>query len=300
MGFDFEVIDCKIYSGYVIHIGKIISGNLKENIQCILQPDYKVRKLIANNHSATHILNHCLNNINGNINQKGSKVTNDYLRFDFNFDDDIDINKLENNVNEYINKNITTETNIIQFKDVSSDIVFDENDEYPKQVRVVKIGNSKELCSGTHCINTKDIGEFIIMNFNNISKEIKRIIAVTGDKHKEIRKLENDMKNKIKNAKDINDILLLKNLLKELEISLIKKTEYDKELEILYENKKKINKDESSNIIFDIFNKYNTDENENIILDLTDYKIDKKIIDKIIDICKNKIVIILYLAENYK
>lgn len=135
-------------------------------------------------HTATHLLQSGLKKfLNSNVNQKGSNITDERLRFDFNFDRKMtseEIKKVEDYVNEIIDKKIDV---------VCEEMTFDEaqksgalglfKDRYGDKVTVYTIGKySKEICRGPHVKNTGDIGHFKIVKEESSSAGIRRIRAV--------------------------------------------------------------------------------------------------------------------------
>jgi alanyl-tRNA synthetase len=63
-------------------------------------------------------------------------------------------------------------------------------EKYPDPVRMVSMGAfSKELCGGTHLSNTRDVEQFEILSEEGVSAGTRRIIALTGTKAAERRKL---------------------------------------------------------------------------------------------------------------
>ncbi|ACL30757.1 alanine--tRNA ligase [Buchnera aphidicola] len=184
----FIVEKTKKYGKTIGHIGKLISGQITLNDSLFSHIDEDYRYAIQLNHSATHLLHATLRKILGDsIVQKGSLVTNTYLRFDFSYVKSIDtsqIQKIENIINTNIRNNIkikTEELNLEEAKKKKAMALFD--DQYGSIVRVVFINNfSIELCGGTHTQRTGDIGLFKIISQSSVASGIKRIEAVTGQK----------------------------------------------------------------------------------------------------------------------
>ncbi|CAN1255168.1 Alanine--tRNA ligase, partial [Linum perenne] len=83
----FEVCNVQIFGGFILHIGCLTGGTGKFSVgdKVICKVDYERRKLIAPNHTCTHMLNFALRKVLGDhIDQKGSIVLPEKLRFDFN------------------------------------------------------------------------------------------------------------------------------------------------------------------------------------------------------------------------
>ena len=143
--------------------------------------------MIEANHSSVHILQLALQTvISKSIKQAGSYVDENRLRFDFTYPSKItdeEIIKVEDFVNDYINKKIIVSTEIMPIdkaKELGAMALFSEK--YGDMVRVVKIGKSIELCGGTHANNTTDIHRFAIYNIESKGSNVYRIEAATGSK----------------------------------------------------------------------------------------------------------------------
>ena len=142
-------------------------------------------------HSATHLLNAALKEVlhDNSIMQKGSNITAERLRFDFNFDRPLtkeEIEAVEKRVNEEIGKGIEIkceEMTVDEAKAQGAIGVF--TSKYGERVKVYTIGFSKEICGGPHAKNTADLGEFKIVKEQSSSAGVRRIKAVLtpkGDK----------------------------------------------------------------------------------------------------------------------
>lgn len=135
-------------------------------------------------HTATHLLNEALRRvIDKDITQKGSNITPDRLRFDFNFDrklTDEEIKAVEDHVNTIIEKEIDVtmfETTPDEAKALGAQSEFGAR--YPDKVSVYKIGDeSLEICMGPHVKNTKDIGKFKIVKEQSSAAGVRRIKAI--------------------------------------------------------------------------------------------------------------------------
>lgn len=137
-------------------------------------------------HTATHLLNAALRAIvDPEIRQKGSNITAERLRFDFNFDrklTDEELRKLEDFVNDAIRKDIPVvceEMPIEKAKSSGAIGVFDSK--YGQMVKVYTIGDvSCELCGGPHVANTGAILGFKIQKEESSAAGVRRIKAVVG------------------------------------------------------------------------------------------------------------------------
>lgn len=171
--------------GQTLHEVKVLFGKIKLNDDCDMQLDRNKREDIEHNHSCVHILQKALQDIiSSDIHQAGSKVTEDYFRFDFTYNgtlNDEDILKVEKRMNEVVNASITPyieQMNIEDAKKLGAMALFTEK--YGDVVRVVKIGDSIELCGGCHTKNTKDIKKVAIYNVSNKGADVYRIEGTTG------------------------------------------------------------------------------------------------------------------------
>lgn len=136
-------------------------------------------------HTATHLLNAALRTVLGtHIGQKGSNITAERLRFDFNHDDkltDEQKAEVERLVNEQIEADLPIAyhiTDVAGAKAEGAIGVFD--DRYASEVKVYVIGNgefSKEICGGPHVARTGMIGRFKILKEESSSAGIRRIKA---------------------------------------------------------------------------------------------------------------------------
>ncbi|XWS63325.1 hypothetical protein CRYUN_Cryun06bG0085500 [Craigia yunnanensis] len=206
----FQVCNVQIFGGFVLHIGSLsgVTGKFSvgDNVTC--KVDYDRRRLIAPNHTCTHMLNFALREVLGNhVDQKGSIVLPEKLRFDFSHDPNRDgainadhLRKIESIVNEQIKAELdvySKEATLAEAKRINGlRAVFGEV--YPDPVRVVAIGQkvedllanpenkewssiSAELCGGTHIKNTREAKAFALLSEEGIAKGVRRITAVTTE-----------------------------------------------------------------------------------------------------------------------
>jgi alanyl-tRNA synthetase len=220
----FQVTDCQIsFKGLYAHSGILERGTLKVGDQVAAAIDQERRKLIANNHTATHLLHLGLEQVlGGHIKQAGSVVDENRLRFDFSHHKALSLDEMraiERKVNASIRENIAVETQEIAYTEVLErrEIKQFFGDKYDQMVRLVDIKESKELCGGTHAERTGDIGCFKITSEASIGAGIRRIEAVTGkNADEEFYRLEDTQLSLAKELK-ANPILLLERVKKLLE-----------------------------------------------------------------------------------
>ena len=136
-------------------------------------------------HTATHLLNEALRIVfkNRNIVQKGSNITPERLRFDFNFDRKLtqeEIKKIEDWVNKKIKEGLQVkkeEMTLEEAKKRNAQGVFEHK--YAEKVSIYTVGNfSIEICGGPHVKNTKELGHFKIKKEESSAAGIRRIKAI--------------------------------------------------------------------------------------------------------------------------
>ncbi|MEK6968913.1 MAG: alanine--tRNA ligase [Nanoarchaeota archaeon] len=135
-------------------------------------------------HTATHLLNEALRKIlKEDIKQKGSNITPERLRFDFNFDRKLtpdEIKKIESEVNRIIKLAVEVKREELPLeKALSSGAHGEFGTKYPPKVSVYAIGDySKEICMGPHANNTSELGKFKIVKEESSAAGVRRIKAV--------------------------------------------------------------------------------------------------------------------------
>lgn len=135
-------------------------------------------------HTATHLLNAALKQLlSPDINQKGSNITPERLRFDFNFSrplTDEEIKAVEKLVNEKIKEDIPVvfaEMPYEQAREEGITGVFDSK--YGEVVKTYSIGTfSREMCGGPHVTHTGELGTFKIVKEQSSASGIRRIKAI--------------------------------------------------------------------------------------------------------------------------
>ena len=193
-----NISDVKKMAGVFVHIGEVVSGELKKGAAAELLVDHARRSAIRNSHSATHLLNEALREALGDhVAQRGSLNAADRLRFDFSHSKamtESEIAKVEAEVNRYIRQNSKVETRIMTPDDargLGAQALFGEK--YGDEVRVVSMGvqdgsnkgldkntYSLELCGGTHVSQLGEIGLFALLGESASASGVRRIEALTG------------------------------------------------------------------------------------------------------------------------
>lgn len=135
-------------------------------------------------HTATHLMQAALKKVLGpSVSQKGSNITVERLRFDFNFDRPMtkeEIAEVEKLVNEAIQADVPVkmeEMTVEEAKRSGAVGVFDSK--YGDKVKVYTMGEySKEICGGPHAHHTGELGKFRIVKEQSSSAGVRRIKAV--------------------------------------------------------------------------------------------------------------------------
>ncbi len=138
----------------------------------------------TNLHTATHLLHAALKKVcSDEINQKGSNITEERLRFDFNFSRKLtpeEVKAVEDMVNGVIQADLPVvmrEMPLEQAKEEGFTGLFESK--YGEVVKTYTIGDfSKEICGGPHAEHTGLLGTFKIAKQENVSAGVKRIKAV--------------------------------------------------------------------------------------------------------------------------
>jgi alanyl-tRNA synthetase len=183
----FAVTDVQIYGGFVLHKGVVEQGSLTVGSHVNCKVDYDRRRLVAPNHSMTHVLNAALRQVLGpGVEQRGSLCNEEKLRFDFSHKKALSVSELRQV--EEICQSVVAQSQPVQSVMMALDearqldgvrAVFGEV--YPDPVRVIRIGDdtSVEFCGGTHIDNTIEAEAFVLVEETAVAKGIRRISAVT-------------------------------------------------------------------------------------------------------------------------
>ncbi len=137
-------------------------------------------------HTATHLLNAALRTlIDPDIRQKGSNITPERLRFDFNIDRKLtpeELASIEKFVNDAIKADLPVvceEMTLEEARAKNAIGVFDNK--YGAKVKVYTMGDvSCEICGGPHVQHTGELQGFKIQKQENVAAGVKRIKAVVG------------------------------------------------------------------------------------------------------------------------
>lgn len=140
-------------------------------------------------HTACHLLLAALQkHIDPEICQKGSNITADRVRFDFNLDHKMtpeELKKVEDEVNSWIAEDLPV--TFAEYDKVYARDVLKAHgefwDKYPETLKVYTIGDeknpiSREVCGGPHVEHTGVLGHFKITKEESSSAGVRRIKAV--------------------------------------------------------------------------------------------------------------------------
>lgn len=202
---EIRILDTKKENGLTIHIVEKLPEDVLQTF--VAKVDKDKRMLTANNHTATHLLDYALRKVLGtHVEQKGSYVSDEYLRFDFSHFQkmtDEELTEVASIVNRLIRRNLPLEEfrsiPIANAREMGALAVFGEK--YGDLVRVIKYGDSIELCGGTHVAATGQIGFLKILSESSVSAGVRRIEAITADKAEEY------INNTYKNLHEIEKLL---------------------------------------------------------------------------------------------
>ena len=198
----FEVTGAvKPAGGMIVHKGRVLRGGIKAGDTLTATVDDTVRKAIARNHTATHLLHSVLRYVLGDhVKQAGSLVGPDRLRFDFSHFAPLTAHEKER-VEELMNEKImeaarvgVEEMPVEKAMSTGAMALFGEK--YGDTVRVVRMGEfSTELCGGTHLDNTAEVGLFKLVSETGVAAGVRRIEAQTGaGAYRLVRSIEDELR----------------------------------------------------------------------------------------------------------
>jgi len=185
---EFSVVDTQKDGDLWIHVGHLLSGSLRAGLIVQAEVDAERRAGIRRAHSATHLLHHALHlTVGREATQRGSRVQQDELRFDFAHNQSLtpdELVQVEDRINESIALGASVTTELLPIEEArrkGAMALFGEK--YPDEVRVVSMGDfSVELCGGTHLSSTGQVGLCRIVSEEPVARGVRRITAVTGPK----------------------------------------------------------------------------------------------------------------------
>ncbi len=161
------------------HQAKSAAGS-EQHFKCGLADNQEATTRL---HTATHLLHAALRKIlSPDCAQRGSNITAERLRFDFNFSRPMtkeEIAAVEAFVNQAIQAKVpvTMEEMTVEEAKAAGAIGLFES-KYGDKVKVYTMGEySKEICGGPHAENTGDLGTFVITKEQSSSSGVRRIKA---------------------------------------------------------------------------------------------------------------------------
>ena len=246
--------------GSGFHLGKLVSGMITGG-KVLATVNESVRRDIASNHTATHLLHAALRTVLGShVQQKGSLVDSKGLRFDFTHFNGLtqaEIDQVEDLVNSQIRRN--SKVNVVvksieEAKESGAMALFGEK--YGDEVRVVSVADfSLELCGGTHVKYTGEIGSFKILSESSSAAGIRRIEAISGDKVIAYLRNQEQMLNTVKSLVLAND----KNIEEKIEKVLEENRDLKREVEELKAK-------QGSNVVNELINNANLYEGFTLVI----------------------------------
>lgn len=135
-------------------------------------------------HTATHLLHKSLQTVLGDhVKQKGSNITAERLRFDFQHHEKMtpeQLKKVEDLVNQAIERKLPISMEMMTLEEArAAGAMALFTGKYGEQVKVYTMGDfSKEVCGGPHVGNTSELGKFRIVKEESSSAGVRRIRAV--------------------------------------------------------------------------------------------------------------------------
>ena len=176
----------KPVGGLVVHLGKVVRGEVHVDQPARLVVDSMHRLGAVRHHSGTHLLHSALREVLGpNATQRGSLVTPGRLRLDFSYDAPLSreqLETIEDLVNGWIGENAPARVETMPYREaIDAGAVAMFGEKYGDEVRVVSFGSfSKELCGGTHARASGDIGLLKIVSEGGVASGVRRVEALTG------------------------------------------------------------------------------------------------------------------------
>ena len=135
-------------------------------------------------HTATHLLHAALKKVcSPEVNQKGSNITEERLRFDFNLPEPMtkeQIQAVEDLVNSVIEQDLPVVMRELSLEEAKAEGftgLFESK--YGERVKTYSIGDfSKEICGGPHAERTGLLGKFKIVKEQSCGSGLRRIKAI--------------------------------------------------------------------------------------------------------------------------
>jgi len=170
-----------------VHKATVQNGGLDLGSTVTAEVDGAWRHGARQAHTATHLIHAALRQVLGpTAVQAGSLNKPGYLRFDFNYTEqlsDAQLEEIATITNQAVDADFavnTIETSLEEAKAMGAMALFGEN--YGDRVRVVEIGGpfSIELCGGTHVEHSSQIGPVAVLGESSVGSGARRIEAYSG------------------------------------------------------------------------------------------------------------------------
>ncbi|MCQ9335749.1 alanine--tRNA ligase [Corynebacterium phoceense] len=170
-----------------VHKATVTAGGLDLGQSVTAEVNEEWRHGAVQAHSATHLIHAALRQVLGpTAVQAGSMNRPGYLRFDFNYTEQLtpeQLQEIATITNQAVDANFqvnTIETSLEEAKAMGAMALFGEN--YGSKVRVVEMGGpfSLELCGGTHVGATAQIGPVSVLGESSVGSGARRIEAYSG------------------------------------------------------------------------------------------------------------------------
>ncbi|HZK31701.1 MAG TPA: alanine--tRNA ligase, partial [Corynebacterium sp.] len=180
---DVQKIGKKIW----VHRATVLSGGVELGMKVNAEADADWRHGARQAHTATHLIHGALRQVLGpTAVQAGSMNRPGYLRFDFNYTEQLSPEQLQEIAlitNQAVDQDWavnTVETTLDEARAMGALALFGEN--YADNVRVVEIGGpfSTELCGGTHVERSAQIGPVAVLGETSVGSGARRIEAYSG------------------------------------------------------------------------------------------------------------------------
>ncbi|GAB2498626.1 Alanine--tRNA ligase [Corynebacterium atrinae] len=170
-----------------VHKATVTSGGIDLGQAVRAEVDPQWRHGARQAHTGTHLIHAALRQVLGpTAVQAGSLNRPGYLRFDFNYTEQLtpsQLSEIATITNQAVDADLavnTIETSLEEAKKMGAMALFGEN--YGSEVRVVEIGGpfSIELCGGTHTEHTSQIGPVAVLGESSVGSGARRIEAYSG------------------------------------------------------------------------------------------------------------------------
>ncbi|MCK5016161.1 MAG: hypothetical protein KAS32_03735 [Candidatus Peribacteraceae bacterium] len=163
--------------------------NIRKGCKVVGKIDFERRLKLAQQHTATHIINAAARHILGlHINQAGAKKTENKSHLDITHYRPLsgnEIKTIEEAANKMVKKSINIEKYLVTRREAERKFgmrIYQGGAVPGKIIRIVNIPNvDVEACGGTHLNNTSEVGKIKIIKTTKVQDGINRIEFTAGD-----------------------------------------------------------------------------------------------------------------------